>query len=144
MQTRNPIYNKNGDIDCEIEHPKYGWMPFTASSDDPEQHGRDIFAALVASGNVAPYIAPVINPTEALAQERSQMRCRAAAMRLVLHRQGLLTTVQAIADSDPEASIVFEYEPEFSRNDPFITSLGGPSGFTPEQIDDLFRAAMAL
>ena len=91
-------------------------------------------------------VALVLPPTaaEALAQERSTMRCRAAAMRLVLHRQGLLAPVRAIADSDSEASIVFEYEPEFSRNDPFITSLGGPNGFTPEQIDDLFRAAMAL
>lgn len=45
METRNPVWN--GDvIDCEINHPIYGWIPFTASPEDPEQHGRDIFEAL--------------------------------------------------------------------------------------------------
>lgn len=83
-------------------------------------------------------------PALTLEQERAAMRCRAASMRRILHRTGLLATVQGIADGDPEASIVFEYEPYFHREDSFIVELGGPNGFTPEQIDDLFRAAMAL
>lgn len=42
---RNPV--RNGDvIDCEINHPVYGWVPFTASPEDPEQHGRDLFALM--------------------------------------------------------------------------------------------------
>ena len=46
MDVRNPKRNENGTIDCEINHPLYGWIPFTASPDDVEQHGRDIFAEL--------------------------------------------------------------------------------------------------
>lgn len=80
---------------------------------------------------------------KALTAERARMRCRAAAMRLVLHRRGVLADVQALADSDPEASIVWEYEPEFVRNSPFILNLG-EGLFTFEQIDDLFREAMQL
>lgn len=83
------------------------------------------------------------DPAELLARERSLMRCRAASMRLVLHRMGLLQTVQAIADSDPEASIVWEYEPEFVRTSPFISALAAGM-FTDAQIDDLFRAAMQI
>jgi hypothetical protein len=76
-------------------------------------------------------------------EQRAAMRCRAAAMRLVLFDAGKLDAVQAVADSDPRASIVWEYEPEYSRNDPFVNALGVEL-FTPEEIDDLFRAAMQL
>jgi hypothetical protein len=82
-------------------------------------------------------------PEEALAAERAAMRCRAAAMRLVLLDAGKLGDVQAVADSDPRASIVWEYEPFYTRNDPFVNALGVEL-FTPEEIDDLFRAAMQL
>jgi hypothetical protein len=79
MKTRNPIYTADGRIDCEIEHPQYGWIPFTASPDDPEQHGRDIFAAAVASGNVAPYVAPVIDPAEVFAAEQAEQEAKRQA-----------------------------------------------------------------
>jgi hypothetical protein len=34
MEYRNPIYTKNGWIDCEINHPDYGWIPFTCNPND--------------------------------------------------------------------------------------------------------------
>jgi hypothetical protein len=43
MKYRNAKYNEIGTIDCEIEHPEYGWIPFTASPDDCEEYGRGIF-----------------------------------------------------------------------------------------------------
>ena len=75
---------------------------------------------------------------------REDMICTPAQMRLTLHRMGLLTQVQTIADADPEASIIWEYATQIVRNSPLIDALGGPEGFTPEQIDDIFRAAMAV
>lgn len=65
MQVKNPQYNKSSTIDCEIEHPQFGWIPFTASPDDPEQLGRDIYAQAVSGGYgpVAPY-APSQKPPE--------------------------------------------------------------------------------
>lgn len=59
MNYRNARYNRRGTIDVEIEHPAYGRIPFTASPDDPEPKGREIYAALVADGNIAPYEPPV-------------------------------------------------------------------------------------
>jgi Arc/MetJ-type ribon-helix-helix transcriptional regulator len=59
MNIRNAKYNENGAIDCEIEHPEFGWIPFTASPDDVEQHGRDIYEALIDAGNVSEYAEPV-------------------------------------------------------------------------------------
>lgn len=46
MRVKNYVRNEAGNIDCEIEHPKFGWIPFTASQADVEQHGREIYQAL--------------------------------------------------------------------------------------------------
>ena len=75
-------------------------------------------------------------------QERADMVCTPVQMRLALHRMGLLSQVQAIADGDPEASIVWEYATQIVRTSPLIEALG--TDFTPEEIDDIFRAAMAV
>jgi len=56
MDVRNATYNQYGTIDCEIDHPVFGWIPFTASPDDVEAHGRAIYADLLASGSVAAYV----------------------------------------------------------------------------------------
>jgi len=62
MLVRNPQYsNADGTtIDVELNHPEYGWIPFTASPDDVEQHGRDIYVAAIAGeyGDIAPYDGP--------------------------------------------------------------------------------------
>ena len=66
MNYRNPIYNENDTIDCEIEHPEYGWIPFTADPNDVEEHGRAIYTQIKADGNIAPYV-PHIPTDEELA-----------------------------------------------------------------------------
>jgi hypothetical protein len=47
--------NFNGTIDMEINHLVYGIIPFTASPDDPEEHGRLLFAD--AQATALPYVA---------------------------------------------------------------------------------------
>ncbi|KFF48785.1 hypothetical protein GY26_12330 [Gammaproteobacteria bacterium MFB021] len=51
---RNPTRHADGTLDCEIEHPELGWIPFTASPDDLEPLGREIHAAILASGEEIP------------------------------------------------------------------------------------------
>lgn len=72
------------------------------------------------------------------------LQCTPAQMRLTLHRSGLLATVQSIADSDPEASIVWEYATVIVRDSPFIAALSAASGLTDVQIDALFIEAMSV
>lgn len=57
MEFRNPQYTKDGRVDIELNHPDYGWIPFTADPNDVELHGRELFAAAVAVGP-APYEPP--------------------------------------------------------------------------------------
>ncbi|WP_413874168.1 hypothetical protein [Albidovulum sp.] len=45
---RNPRATAGAAIECEIEHPVFGWIPFVASPTDPEAHGRQIHARILA------------------------------------------------------------------------------------------------
>jgi hypothetical protein len=67
MNYRNPKFTSNGLIDCEVDHPVYGWIPFTASPHDCEPHGRELFTIISANGGIAPYIPPPPPSTEELA-----------------------------------------------------------------------------
>lgn len=60
MEFRNAFYSRadQSAIDMEIEHPVFGWLQTTTSPNDVEEHSRDLFAAAVATGNVAPYVPP--------------------------------------------------------------------------------------
>lgn len=49
LETRNARTNDDGTIDCEINHPQFGWIPFTADPNDVEPHGRAIWAAIKAA-----------------------------------------------------------------------------------------------
>lgn len=77
MNVRQLNFNAAGTIDCEIDHPEFGWIPFTASPDDVEPHGREIHARALTGefGAVAPYIEPEPVP---LTLEQVQALRRAA------------------------------------------------------------------
>jgi len=75
-ETRNPQYTAHGSIDCEIRHPTLGWIPFTASPDDPEELGRQIFAAL--KDQATPLVPP---PPPTAAEIAAAQRAAAEAAR---------------------------------------------------------------
>jgi hypothetical protein len=62
QNARSPVYVREDQsmIDMEIEHPAYGWIAFSASPDDVEGHGRDLYARALAGefGPVADYVPP--------------------------------------------------------------------------------------
>lgn len=86
---RNAKYiNDNGWIDCEIEHPDYGWIPYTLDPADTDMtiNNDDLLAAMAAAGNVAAYIPPTQAELDAALSEQLRME-----------RDGLLAEVDAIA-----------------------------------------------
>ena len=97
MNYKNPTYNANGTIDMEINHPVHGPIPFTASPDDPEEHGRLLFAD--AQATAAPYVAPL--PT--LAQRKNEvdaLRVKATSLGLPYDFSDGTGTIELRNDSD--------------------------------------------
>jgi hypothetical protein len=77
-----PTFNRNGGIDCDVDHPEFGRIPFTARQDDPETYGNAIYHAALAMGP-APYV-----PTD---PEEILLICRALALEAMLARIEALT-----------------------------------------------------
>lgn len=75
-ECRHPVFSSpsQASIDLEYNHPEYGWIPFTASPDDVEQLGRDIYAAAIDGeyGPIEPYDGP--SESELLEQEMRAQR----------------------------------------------------------------------
>lgn len=80
MQVRNPKW-ANAEhtlIDLEIDHPEYGWIPFTADPNDVEEYGRQLYAEAVAGqfGPVAEYVPPP-PPSAAANKYEAEQRLKA-------------------------------------------------------------------
>ena len=63
LKIKNPVYSSkdNKTINCDIEHPEYGWIPFTADPLDIEPIGKEIFDACIkgVAGPIKPYVEPI-------------------------------------------------------------------------------------
>lgn len=124
-------------INCKIQLSSSEWLPFTASSNDTEQHGRDVFAAIIESGNVADYVEPEPQP------ESVPQSLTARQARLALHGIGKLSGVPAAIAALPEpqktqAEIEWEYATHIERNNQFVAVLASALQLTDEQINQLF------
>ncbi len=64
MEYRNPAFTADGRIDVEINHPVYGWIPFTADAADTGAafDVASLDAEIRAAGVIAPYVPPQPNP----------------------------------------------------------------------------------
>lgn len=139
---RNAKYNGVGSIDCEIDHPEHGWIPFTASPDDVEQHGRDIYTAAIAGeyGPIAPYSPPppVPDPIPHSVTRRQG--------RLALLEVGKLDQVEAAiaaitAPAERRAAEI-EYEADtWERSNAFLQAMWAQLGGTETELDALFVLA---
>ncbi len=64
MKTRNATFNEDGTVDVDIKHPRLGWIPFTASTDDVSEFGRLLHSKLTKDGNISPFVPrPVVEKT---------------------------------------------------------------------------------
>ena len=60
MNYRNAQYIDDTRIDCEIEHPEFGWIPYTLDPADKDMtiNNDDLLAAMATNGDVAAYVPP--------------------------------------------------------------------------------------
>lgn len=146
MTILNPKRNADGSITVDWDHPKLGLIPFTASPNDPEKHGRDIYTKAEAGefGPVAPYVEPPPEPTP-VPQEVTMRQAR-----LALLSAGLLADVTAFMDAiaDPvqreAAHIEWEYAQTVSRDNPLINAFAQSQGMTEVAVDALFVSASEI
>jgi hypothetical protein len=79
MNYRNAKRNENGSIDCEIDHPTYGWIPFTC---DPTDTGATFdVVALYEAMNADPETAPYVYAPPPLPTLEQQQQARAEVYR---------------------------------------------------------------
>lgn len=151
MEIRNPIYTADGWIDCELNHPIYGWIPYTAEIDS------EVFnAALKLSP--APYAAP--DEISQLTDRRASTSLTRAEFCNVLKTAGVLSFEDALAAAKGDwpsqfASALSALPPELheqiqitwaavqtiDRLNPMILAVQAALGWSDAQADALFGIA---
>lgn len=135
MDLRSATFNRDGTIDCEINHPVYGWIPFTASPSDSEEFGRAVFAE-ASKGDVAPYVEP--EPTPPVIPDRVTAR----QFKLQLLAEGLLEQVEAwVAAQGKAIQLAYDNSNEFVRDEPMMQAGFAALKFPPEQVLAFFSGA---
>lgn len=97
MEWRDAAFDADGRITCEIRHPAFGWIPFTADPADAEApfDVAALDAEIRASGEAVPYVTP---------RAAMQLTRRQVLTGLVL--EGLITGPEALAPASvPPAAI---------------------------------------
>ena len=122
MNYRNAKYIANGLIDCEIEHPVYGWIPFTC---DPTDTGAafDVVALYDAMAG-DPATAPYVPPTQA---ELDASQAEAARST----RDGILSGIVDPIVSNPLrwADMTAEKQAEWAAYRRALLDISQQSGF---------------
>ena len=151
MQWRNPIRNASGTIDVEINHPVYGWIPFTA---DPEDTGAafDVTALVAEVEGAGPM--PDADPTPAPQTTQitfAQLLIGLVAEGWITEAEGdawltgtppppVLALIAQLPQGQRFAAKARAIRPSIVlRNDPLVLALGTMQGKTPTQLDTFFN-----
>jgi hypothetical protein len=143
MNARNAKYlnTEMTAIDLEYEHPVHGWIPFTATADDVEQLGQDLFNAAIAGdfGPITAYVAPTAQ--ELLDTARSTASLTRMEFMLALDTELLLDTIET-AMTDPATptriKIMWNNASSFERMHPDLLTMATNLGITDTQMDSVF------
>ena len=148
MNFKNALFSTadNTQIDMEIEHPVYGWLPFTADPDDVEEHGRELFVA--ATAIALPFVAPVYTVEELRAQMPSLTARQfwMAAANIDIDKDVIIETVKAnMEDSIDRKIVLAELETStFVRSSETIADIMAMLNIPAEQVDSLWTWAAGL
>lgn len=126
-------------IDCVVLFEGFdNYVPFTASQNDSENHGREIFNRAMAGefGAVADYVQEPLPPAP-IPQTVSMRQAR-----LALLEAGLLDTVSTAMQGAGQAEqIEWEYATEVRRDSALVAAMAVALGLNDAQLDALFVAA---
>lgn len=67
-EARNAVcIDADGSIDCEINHPKFGWIPYTLRDDDTDMTVDNEAVKAILGSNIAAYVPPTQEELDAQA-----------------------------------------------------------------------------
>ena len=147
MQIKNFSFNSSGTVDCEIAHPVYGWIPFTASPDDVEELGKTLYQEILKSGEeIIPYTPPIVDDEAVLQNWRSSTEVSRFQAMAALYQGGYLDAVEAYMASTTDKFVVLAWNNAqvFKRNSTTVMALQAVLELSDEQIDDLFKNALEV
>ena len=146
---RKAKHISDGRIDCEIEHPMHGWIPYTLDPADTDTtvDNDELLAAMTEADDVEAYIPPT-PPTaeEELATEREGMSCTRQQGKIALGEAAWLSLV-AISEA-PDMPwglrVAIEDTTVWRRTNGDMQALIWAMNLTETEADDLFRLAATL
>jgi N-acyl-D-aspartate/D-glutamate deacylase len=162
MNYRNAKRLENGWIDCEIEHDKFGWIPFTCDPNDTEPL-FDV-AALHATMDADPATADYVPPTQeeldaiaALMREGMNLSFAQLIIGLVSEQwiteedgrlwltgtlpPQVISTISLIPAEQRFAATAKATRPSVvNRLDPLVQMMALAQGRSDAELDDFFRA----
>ena len=140
-------------LDVTLETDTHGEIPFSASPNDVEAYGREIFEDAVAGkfGTIAEYVAPPL-PPRVVPQSVTRYQGRAALLQM-----GLLDDIDAHyaalpTDTDDEALNLHNRMAKerwtgmlnFERDSEELVEMTSAFGMSATQVDDLFCFAETI
>jgi hypothetical protein len=126
-------------IDLLLQTAEFGEIPFTASPDDTEQHGRDIYARAMAGewGPVAEYQPPPLSDYKESAKNAIDAAAGRARARYITVAPGQEATYQAkAAEAD---AYVAAGRPSDTTPYPILTAEAQVRGISVSDTADLVR-----
>ena len=127
-------------IDVTLETDAYGEIPFSASPNDVEAHGRGIFADVVAGkfGPIAEYVPPVVPVV--VPQEISKAQGIVVMSEVPVGDSNLWLTVKAYFDTEADeiSRDLFKAVTVFNRQSPMLNALKDRFGLDDAALDLLF------
>lgn len=133
-------------IDLLVTLEGVGEVPFTAAPNDPEPHGRTLFARAVAGdfGAVAPYVPPALEPVSG-----PWMISRAQG-KIALIQAGLWQSVLDFVTAIPSpveraiAQVALHDTQYWEYDSPFLRAAAEALGLNDIQRADMFRFAATI
>lgn len=145
MEFRNAKYNEHGTIDMEINHEKFGWIPFTASSNDREEIGRILYDEAVVFGPEE-YVPPTPEEARQLLPSLTRRQFKLGMRSLGITSEMITSAINNIQDINSREIAMIEWEEaqSYQRLHPLVLSLSVGFNITEDQLDTAWNYALSL
>lgn len=156
----NPVHGNPelGTIECIVNDPVFGWIPYTASPTDTEGGGDILHARITTDGGIAPYVPPeaAVAPIPVTVSRRQfyeelavELQITEAEALAVMQNNTLPADFQTYVDGLSaanafKAKMYFLGEPYPARSSTWIEGVRIPLGMSANLMNELFKSAAVL